>query len=466
MHTHRVLILWRRHTRSVFSMDSILSVGIGLGLRLLLHVASQHNRLGSPLIGLWEGIVLYHLSEKLPPSVDPYIAYGLRLLVDFLFTESISRMMIVLLWTALGMLVSEALGPSHWYDTSHERQSKSKRTRTIPRVQTFTTPNRSLHSEHPVSHPNNPALPLVEARPATPPSPPYRVPSPPNSFLDGRSETYSPPRLMHLPTPPETSVPDGFDHDSNNLSLAAERQSIPEFPYPDPIVVLGSDTALNDTVSRRLAAIDHPTSALAPGGPAVLDPDVLEYISHPVTGHNQSDQPRISTPPPQQLSPIYPSVHSFPEFAAVTGDVPPPGVSSTLAENPEAIDDRADAIASSSNLINYPITFPMPATTNIVSQEPVAVSDHDILSVGEAVSVISTSSRDGLNSRAEILRQQARAEEKERSRLENEFKRASNEGRIRDAFLLRGHIKTAEDRATKLHQRAARRYFLGTLIYF
>ncbi|KAI0305660.1 hypothetical protein B0F90DRAFT_1604417, partial [Multifurca ochricompacta] len=84
-------------------MDSIFAISLGFALRLLLDIASRHNnRIGSSLVGLWEGAVLYHFLEKWPSSFDPYVGLGFRLLVDFLFTASIHRLAIVLLWTGLG----------------------------------------------------------------------------------------------------------------------------------------------------------------------------------------------------------------------------------------------------------------------------------------------------------------------------------------------------------------------------
>ncbi|ETW80686.1 hypothetical protein HETIRDRAFT_248174, partial [Heterobasidion irregulare TC 32-1] len=84
-------------------MDSIFAIGLGLALRVVVDAASQHDlRLGGSLIGLWEGAVLYHFLDKWPKSFDPYIAFVFRLFVDFLFTENLTRLTIVLLWAGLG----------------------------------------------------------------------------------------------------------------------------------------------------------------------------------------------------------------------------------------------------------------------------------------------------------------------------------------------------------------------------
>ena len=88
-------------------MDSILSVALGLGLRVLINSVTHNLHRASALIGIWEGVVLNHFLVKHRRSVDPYVALGFRLFIDFLFTESILRMTIVVLWTGLGLVFSD-----------------------------------------------------------------------------------------------------------------------------------------------------------------------------------------------------------------------------------------------------------------------------------------------------------------------------------------------------------------------
>ncbi|PCH36144.1 hypothetical protein WOLCODRAFT_126773 [Wolfiporia cocos MD-104 SS10] len=89
-------------------MDNIVAIGIGLALRAVIDAISNHNhRVNGSLVGLWEGAVLHHFLIKFPRSLDPYVAYGFRLLVDLLVTASATRLAIVMLWTGLGMLLSD-----------------------------------------------------------------------------------------------------------------------------------------------------------------------------------------------------------------------------------------------------------------------------------------------------------------------------------------------------------------------
>lgn len=103
-----------------FKMDSLYSIGIGLGIRAVIDSISHNNYRASALVGLWEGVVLNHFVVKLPSSFDPYLAFGFRLFVDFLFTESLTRMTIIVLWTGLGMLFAD-VGLAVWADRRFRR---------------------------------------------------------------------------------------------------------------------------------------------------------------------------------------------------------------------------------------------------------------------------------------------------------------------------------------------------------
>ncbi|KAE9406102.1 hypothetical protein BT96DRAFT_794404, partial [Gymnopus androsaceus JB14] len=84
-------------------MDNIFAIGFGLGLRFVVTLVSHSSvKIIGTLVGLWEGIVLLHFVQKWPKSFDPYIAYAVRMFVDFLITESVPRFLLVLLWTGLG----------------------------------------------------------------------------------------------------------------------------------------------------------------------------------------------------------------------------------------------------------------------------------------------------------------------------------------------------------------------------
>ncbi|KZP16569.1 hypothetical protein FIBSPDRAFT_1047489 [Athelia psychrophila] len=105
-------------------MDSLYAIGLGLGLRVIVDILSQGNlKIGGTVVGLWEGVVLYHFMGKMPRSSDPYIAYGFRLFVDLVVTESLAKTGIVMLWTGLGVLLSD-VGPVAWKDLEMRRTYK------------------------------------------------------------------------------------------------------------------------------------------------------------------------------------------------------------------------------------------------------------------------------------------------------------------------------------------------------
>ncbi|KAF4598058.1 hypothetical protein EYR38_006452 [Pleurotus pulmonarius] len=97
-------------------MDSLLAIATGLVLRAVVSIVTHDDlRTSCTLIGVWEGIVLMHFLNKMPRSYDPYVAYGVRLFIDFLWTESLYRLVVVLLWTGMGMVLAD-ITPIFWYD--------------------------------------------------------------------------------------------------------------------------------------------------------------------------------------------------------------------------------------------------------------------------------------------------------------------------------------------------------------
>ncbi len=89
----------------------------------------------------------------------------------------------------------------------------------------------------------------------------------------------------------------------------------------------------------------------------------------------------------------------------------------------------------------------------------------DVSDVASArTSIISGANRDSIVGRAEMLRKQAAAEEKERDRLHAAHKKAFSERRYPDAIRYKVEQDEANHRAMNLHRRAAERYFKGTFL--
>ncbi|KIM45420.1 hypothetical protein M413DRAFT_442098 [Hebeloma cylindrosporum] len=112
---------WKIDVRLASLMDSIFAIGFGLGLRFVIDAVSDHDfKITGTLVGLWEGVIMLHFTKKMPKSSDPFIAYGVRLFVDFLCTESVTRLVLVLVWTALGMVLADVT-PALWYEVGLRR---------------------------------------------------------------------------------------------------------------------------------------------------------------------------------------------------------------------------------------------------------------------------------------------------------------------------------------------------------
>ena len=111
---------WNFNPRVFNIMDSIYAIAFGLGLRTLVDAVSQDLKLTGSLIGLWEGVITLHFLKKMPKSSDPYIAYGVRLFIDFLVTESMERMVLVLIWSAFGLVLADVT-PAIWDEVGLNR---------------------------------------------------------------------------------------------------------------------------------------------------------------------------------------------------------------------------------------------------------------------------------------------------------------------------------------------------------
>ncbi|KIK69208.1 hypothetical protein GYMLUDRAFT_639698, partial [Collybiopsis luxurians FD-317 M1] len=97
-------------------MEQLFAIGYGLSIRYIIStVPNSSLKLTGTLVGLWEGIVLLHFTQKWPKSFDPYVAYGVRLFIDFLVTQNVLRQVLVLLWTGMGVVLAD-ITPSLWDD--------------------------------------------------------------------------------------------------------------------------------------------------------------------------------------------------------------------------------------------------------------------------------------------------------------------------------------------------------------
>ncbi|CAA7261862.1 unnamed protein product [Cyclocybe aegerita] len=191
---------WNLNDRFASLMDSIFAIGAGLGVRFVVDAATRHNfKLSGSLVGLWEGVVLLHFLKKMPRSNDPYIAYGVRLFVDFLVTESVARFVVVLIWTGMGMVLAD-IAPAVWDDAGakriwrHFRRDMRTIRKMIPTVAFFPpartvrfspslAPTETVGSEAPTPSAFTP----TELTPATNPS--TNLPPPTTNYTEATTTT-------------------------------------------------------------------------------------------------------------------------------------------------------------------------------------------------------------------------------------------------------------------------------------
>jgi hypothetical protein len=141
--------------------------------------------------------------------------------------------------------------------------------------------------------------------------------------------------------------------------------------------------------------------------------------------------------------------------------LPPPNIDLL----PEIVEPREDPDPPP------PFEARTPPNNNNIAQPRPRKWDADKLSVVNAElsdggsareSIISSGNRNSIIVRADLLREQAAAEEKERDRLHGEHKKAFSDKRYPDAVRFKVEQEEANERAMNLHRRAAGRYFKGT----
>ncbi|KAI0044235.1 hypothetical protein FA95DRAFT_1608741 [Auriscalpium vulgare] len=395
----------------LFGMDSIFAIGLGLTLRLIVDTASSHNvRLGGSLVGLWEGAVLYHFLEKWPKSFDPYIALVFRLFVDFLFTESLARLTIVLLWAGIGMVLSDVT-PAFVYDKNLRRFYK--RTRRYFR------------------HLSLPSFPFPFPFPTTSYSRVHFYDIPARST--SRSQTATSTTTTSAPTvtvtPSQSArrryVPGRFPGYASESSAATSVRR--------PVAASSLPSAMRSANSSKSSSGSSVSFELVPSAAELPTIEDLEDVSRPFTGG------ALPVPPPPMAMPV-------PEVAEPSGPPPvvPPVDSLPEITVPEEVRERT----------------PPPPFSEVAPYSKGKQPDQSSDGADTArSSIISTGNRNSILLRADLLRDQAFAEETERDRYGRERKKALAEKRYPDALRFKVDYEEAHERAMSLHERAARRYF-------
>ncbi|KAG9220780.1 hypothetical protein CCMSSC00406_0002620 [Pleurotus cornucopiae] len=426
-------------------MDALVSFAPGLAVRLFLYsIGNISPKAEWALIGLWDGYAVQKMTGR-TASHETTAIYALLFLVDLYISRSFYKTAVISLWTVLGVIVTELLGPNHRHDTTSERRRGRRRSinPVIPSQPIRAPPARQPRSTD-VAHPpeSTPSRRMIEEQTAVTFAAPSTtsLSSDMSSLASSGSATSreniwdsvravasaqphssnetthratmypsnsTTPYDTHLPSPPDTfqqrtplfgeaghrtgiagNVPGGFtSRDETTSPTPTPRNS------PPPLMV-------------PYVNIDPPTSQglLSSDSEPVLPPNLLSPLDIiPTGGAPQPEEYKIV--PPRRSTPM----------RVVTED--PPVASTSRAVKAE--DDDARLTSSDED------------------------SDSDV-----------PNDRAGMLKAAERYRQQAKGFDNDVKKLKTERKTAEDANKKRQSVALKSRIGTTEEQASKYHLKA------------
>ena len=242
----------------------------------------------------------------------------------------------------------------------------------------------------------------------------------------------------------------------------------PAAPIPVPIPHRNRQDPIRQTHAtlRNDLNTDHDND-MSPDSDELQTPGLRDTLN--AETDNDNDDPLMtpiqmkSAEDLEALSPLGLNVNSglgtddYIHHSDVEGDSsdPPPD---TLTNN-EVLEELHVPGSLSQNLLQAPSgSFPQSSTP---SASPVPPSPSTIFSDITMLSQLSTRLPSKLFLKADEYRKQARQEEQSRDLLDNERKIAEAQGRTAEALMLKIRLRELDERAYKLHEKAARRYYAG-----
>ncbi|KAF8902892.1 hypothetical protein CPB84DRAFT_1775126 [Gymnopilus junonius] len=340
-------------------MDVALSIIAGLGLRMFVIFvtgANSSNKLTIAVLGLWEGVVLHQLSGRSPSSnLDHFLAYGLRLTVDFLVSKNLQRIAMMVLWSVLGTFTSEALVPhsSLRVDILREQDRiKGRRHRhsrsipgAVPILSTPLPPRVRAYKPPDPDQAQASITPFLSVEPppdsSTPIFPFERPPTPPSFFLQENTSASPSPKPVQLqlqtdgltsrdilPVRPRSGLASILDHSPNSSSPLHIPRHLPTPP---------------DSAQTESAA---PSDGL-------MDTNNETYHDNLV--------PRFDT-----------QLYTIPEVSSPEDNVTPPE-SGEILNNNEEIEENQDrqspeAVVQTTETANLPLPVPNPGLRRMPSK--------------------------------------------------------------------------------------------------
>ncbi|KAH0827994.1 hypothetical protein J3R83DRAFT_3637 [Lanmaoa asiatica] len=276
-------------------MESILAIGVGLVLRIVVDIATHNDdRVGGVLVGLWEGVVLNHFVRRMPRSFDPYLGFGFRIFVDFLFTQSLSRLALVALWALVGMLLAD-ITPNVWRESGLRHLYRQVRKdvrhvkRAVPRIRIkndlpsvrLFSRSRSTSTEVSGSIRSDRAAPSRSLAPS-----PAPTPTPGPARRAGRS--------------PPGSFPDVSGWSETDTDVSHLRERIITNPGPSPALIPSrehaaygrADTTHVSTPQTRTTTVQDTTITITQTqNESVLLETVVDAVRHHATAASTSLEP-------------------------------------------------------------------------------------------------------------------------------------------------------------------------------
>ncbi|KAF7376099.1 Smr domain-containing protein [Mycena sanguinolenta] len=220
-------------------------------------------------------------------------------------------------------------------------------------------------------------------------------------------------------------------------------------PAPAPAVVIA--VATNPVLLTIVNPITPPCTPLK----YIPPPAVVQGIPTPDFGSHEDE---LQTPVMQPIAVVDLTAEMPPADEAEQDELQTP-LDLNLRAFPPLVLEQVQAREETSSLL---LQDPGPDESIPAGEEGSPEIDADSISEsqsGTVLSVISGTNAEIITTRAELLRNQAWEELKQLPPLKEKLEEARSRNNIKDAFLLKREIESIEERARKLHERAARRHF-------
>ena len=271
--------------------------------------------------------------------------------------------------------------------------------------------------------------------------------------------------LSHTPTkadPVPLPVPDPFMRQSRQSALSVSRPSA----VVDAVSTVGVPTTkilLRPYHDEEEAASDELQTPLNPVSRALLEEDVNNVFSENENDDLQTPL-RMSRPLADgQLSPLSLPVQvrlSQPLAKMTRGNI----------RYVESIDH--DVGLDQLTILHPPRREPVQSIDAVIEASNTHPRDSLLMASESALSspasepessLLSAAGPSDLKAHGNDWRTKARQEEKNLADLNTQYRAAVMDKRVKDAFMLKGQIQESKETITKLHEKAAKRYFKGSL---